>query len=157
MKLVTAIIQPHKLDEVKIALEAAGVRGMTVSESSGYGRQRGHTEVYRGAEYDVALVPKIRVEILLEDAGLTYEQIDEFGALTMRVVAVRAFCNGPGAVQSRGAPKLRVTQHHAVLRHGRRPTVITRGLVVTLTLIGHGDVHAFAGVRIGFLVTNLDR
>ena len=67
MKLVTAIIQPHKLDEVKIALEAAGVRGMTVSESSGYGRQRGHTEVYRGAEYQVGLIPKVRVEVLVSD------------------------------------------------------------------------------------------
>ena len=67
MKLVTAIIQPHKLDEVKIALEAAGVRGMTVSESSGYGRQRGHTEVYRGAEYQVDLIPKVRVEVLVSD------------------------------------------------------------------------------------------
>ncbi len=67
MKLVTAIIQPHKLDEVKAALEAAGVRGMTVSESSGYGRQRGHTEVYRGAEYQVDLIPKVRVEVLVSD------------------------------------------------------------------------------------------
>ncbi len=65
MKLVTAIIQPHRLDEVKIALEAAGVRGMTVSEASGYGRQKGHTEVYRGAEYTIDLVPKIRLEILV--------------------------------------------------------------------------------------------
>jgi len=71
-KLVTGIIQPHRLDDVKAALEAAGVRGMTVSEASGYGRQRGHTEVYRGAEYTVDLVPKVRVEVLVEDedAGL---------------------------------------------------------------------------------------
>lgn len=68
MKLVTAIIQPHRLDEVKIALEAAGVRGMTVSEASGYGRQKGHTEVYRGAEYTIDLTPKIRLEILVDDA-----------------------------------------------------------------------------------------
>ncbi|WP_298459586.1 P-II family nitrogen regulator [uncultured Cellulomonas sp.] len=66
-KLVTGIIQPHRLDDVKSALEAAGVRGMTVSEASGYGRQRGHTEVYRGAEYTVDLVPKVRVEVLVED------------------------------------------------------------------------------------------
>jgi nitrogen regulatory protein P-II 1 len=66
-KLVTGIIQPHRLDDVKAALEAAGVRGMTVSEASGYGRQRGHTEVYRGAEYTVDLVPKVRVEVLVED------------------------------------------------------------------------------------------
>lgn len=67
MKLVTGIIQPHRLDDVKSALEAAGVRGMTVSEASGYGRQKGHTEVYRGAEYTVDLVPKVRVEVLVED------------------------------------------------------------------------------------------
>ena len=67
MKLVTAVIQPHRLDEVKQALEAAGVRGMTVSEASGFGRQRGHTEVYRGAEYTVDLVPKVRLEVLVDD------------------------------------------------------------------------------------------
>ena len=67
MKLVTAIIKPHKLDDVKNALEAYGVQGMTVSEASGYGRQRGHTEVYRGAEYQVDLVPKVRVEIVVDD------------------------------------------------------------------------------------------
>ncbi len=67
MKLVTAIIKPFKLDDVKTALEAFGVHGMTVSEASGYGRQRGHTEVYRGAEYTVDLVPKVRVEILVDD------------------------------------------------------------------------------------------
>ncbi|GAA3216703.1 P-II family nitrogen regulator [Oerskovia jenensis] len=67
MKLVTGIIQPHRLDDVKSALEAAGVRGMTVSEASGYGRQKGHTEVYRGAEYTVDLVPKVRVEVLVDD------------------------------------------------------------------------------------------
>ena len=67
MKLVTAIIKPFKLDDVKTALEAFGVHGMTVSEASGYGRQRGHTEVYRGAEYTVDLVPKVRLEILVDD------------------------------------------------------------------------------------------
>ncbi len=67
-KLVTAVIQPHRLDDVKSALEAAGVRGLTVSESSGYGRQRGHTEVYRGAEYTVDLVPKVRIDVLVPDA-----------------------------------------------------------------------------------------
>ena len=67
MKLVTAIIKPFKLDDVKSALEAYGIMGMTVSESSGYGRQRGHTEVYRGAEYTVDLVPKVRLEVLVED------------------------------------------------------------------------------------------
>ncbi len=68
MKLVTAIIQPHRLEEVRTALEGAGVKGVTVSEASGYGRQKGHTEVYRGAEYTVDLLPKIRVEVLLDDA-----------------------------------------------------------------------------------------
>ena len=67
MRLITAVVKPFKLDDVKTALEAFGVHGMTVSEASGYGRQRGHTEVYRGAEYTVDLVPKIRLEVLLED------------------------------------------------------------------------------------------
>jgi nitrogen regulatory protein P-II 1 len=67
MKLVTAVIKPFKLDDVKAALETFGVHGLTVSEASGYGRQRGHTEVYRGAEYKVDLVPKLRVEVLVDD------------------------------------------------------------------------------------------
>jgi nitrogen regulatory protein P-II 1 len=67
MKLVTAIIKPHQLDEVKEALEAFGVTGMTISEASGYGRQRGHSEVYRGAEYTVDFVPKVRLEVLVDD------------------------------------------------------------------------------------------
>jgi nitrogen regulatory protein P-II 1 len=67
MKLVTAVIKPHKLDDVKAALESFGVQGMTVSEASGYGRQRGHTEVYRGAEYTVDMVPKVRLEVLVDD------------------------------------------------------------------------------------------
>ena len=71
MKLVTAIIQPHRVDEVRAALEAVGVKGITVSEAAGYGRQKGHTEVYRGAEYTVDLVPKTRLEILIDDADST--------------------------------------------------------------------------------------
>ncbi len=67
MKLVTAIIKPFKLDDVKEALRALGVAGMTVSEVQGFGRQRGHTEVYRGAEYTVDFVPKVRLEILTDD------------------------------------------------------------------------------------------
>jgi nitrogen regulatory protein P-II 1 len=67
MKLVTAIIKPFKLDDVKAALETLGVLGLTVSEVRGYGRQKGHTEVYRGAEYTVDLVPKVRVEVLVDD------------------------------------------------------------------------------------------
>lgn len=70
MKLVTAVIKPHKWEDVRVALEAVGVTGMTVSEVSGYGRQKGHTEVYRGAEYDIALVPKIRLEIVVNDADV---------------------------------------------------------------------------------------
>ena len=68
MRLVTAVIKPFKLDDVKAALEAVGVQGMTVSEVQGFGRQRGHTEVYRGAEYTVDFVPKVRVEVLVDDA-----------------------------------------------------------------------------------------
>ena len=67
MKLVTAIIKPHQLDEVKEALEAFGIQGMTISEAHGYGRQRGHSEVYRGAEYTVDFVPKVKVEVLVDD------------------------------------------------------------------------------------------
>jgi nitrogen regulatory protein P-II 1 len=67
MRLVTAVIKPFKLDDVKAALETFGVQGLTVSEASGYGRQRGHTEVYRGAEYKVDLVPKLRVEVLVDE------------------------------------------------------------------------------------------
>ncbi|MGI8335481.1 P-II family nitrogen regulator [Actinomadura scrupuli] len=67
MKLITAVIKPFKLDDVKAALETFGVKGLTVSEASGYGRQKGHTEVYRGAEYKVDLVPKLKVEVLVDD------------------------------------------------------------------------------------------
>ena len=67
MKLLTAIIKPFKLDDVKGAVEALDIHGMTVSEASGFGRQRGHTEVYRGAEYTVELVPKVRIEIVVDD------------------------------------------------------------------------------------------
>ena len=68
MKLITAILKPFKLDDVKDALQAHGVTGMTVSEASGYGRQGGHTEVYRGAEYTVDLIPKVRLEVLVDDS-----------------------------------------------------------------------------------------
>jgi len=70
MKLVTAVIKPYQLDAVKEALHALGVAGLTVSEVQGYGRQKGHTEVYRGAEYDIALVPKIRIEIVVDDSDV---------------------------------------------------------------------------------------
>lgn len=67
MKLITAIIKPFKLDDVKAALQVTGITGITVSEASGFGRQRGHTEVYRGAEYTVDLIPKVRLEVLVDD------------------------------------------------------------------------------------------
>lgn len=68
MKLVSAIVQPFRLEEVKEALQGTGVQGMTVTEVRGYGRQRGHTEVYRGAEYQVDFVPKVKVDVLCDDA-----------------------------------------------------------------------------------------
>ena len=68
MKLVTAIVKPFVLEDVKNALEQLGVLGMTISEASGYGRQKGHTEVYRGAEYTIDFVPKIRIEVAVDDA-----------------------------------------------------------------------------------------
>ncbi|MDR0945108.1 MAG: P-II family nitrogen regulator [Bifidobacteriaceae bacterium] len=67
MKLLTAVIQPYRLDDVKTALEGVGVHGITVTEAQGYGRQKGHTEVYRGAEYQVDMLPKLRVETVVED------------------------------------------------------------------------------------------
>jgi nitrogen regulatory protein P-II 1 len=67
MKLVVAVVKPFKLDDVKEALKALGVHGLTLTEAQGFGRQRGHTEVYRGAEYEVEFVPKIRLEIVVDD------------------------------------------------------------------------------------------
>jgi len=67
MKLVTALVKPFKLDEVKEALTALGLPGITITEAKGFGRQRGHTEVYRGAEYKVEFVPKVRIEVLTDD------------------------------------------------------------------------------------------
>ena len=79
MKLLTAIVKPFKLDDVKQALKDAGVQGMTVSEVQGFGRQAGHTEVYRGAEYTVDFVPKVRVEILVaaDDVDRVVEAVTE--------------------------------------------------------------------------------
>jgi nitrogen regulatory protein P-II 1 len=91
MKLITAVIKPYQLDEVKEALRAFGVQGLTVTEASGYGRQRGHTEVYRGAEYTVDLVPKVRIEVLAED-----EDADEL--LEIVVKAARTGKIGDGKV-----------------------------------------------------------
>jgi nitrogen regulatory protein P-II 1 len=67
MKLITAVVKPFKLDEVKEALRAIGVQGMTITEAQGYGRQGGHTEVYRGAEYQTDFVPKLRIEVVADD------------------------------------------------------------------------------------------
>jgi nitrogen regulatory protein P-II 1 len=67
MKLIVAVIKPFKLNDVKEALKTTGVQGMTLTEAKGFGRQRGHTEVYRGAEYEVDFVPKLRVEVLVDD------------------------------------------------------------------------------------------
>jgi nitrogen regulatory protein P-II 1 len=70
MKLITAIVKPFKLDDVKTTLKDAGVTGMTVTEVQGFGRQAGHTEVYRGAEYTIDFVPKVRIEVLAEEADV---------------------------------------------------------------------------------------
>jgi nitrogen regulatory protein P-II 1 len=91
MRLVTAIIKPFKLDEVKEALEAFGITGMTVSEASGYGRQRGHSEVYRGAEYTVDFVPKVRVEVVVDDT-------DAAGVVTVILKAAQTGRIGDGKI-----------------------------------------------------------
>ncbi len=70
MKLITAIIKPFKLDEVRSALEQAGVQGLTITEVKGYGRQKGHTELYRGAEYKIDALPKVRLEVAVKDEEL---------------------------------------------------------------------------------------
>ncbi|MFB7665667.1 P-II family nitrogen regulator [Kitasatospora sp. NPDC056138] len=93
MKLITAVIKPHRLDEVKNALQSFGIQGLTVTEASGYGRQRGHTEVYRGAEYTVDLVPKVRIEVLVSD-----EDADEL--IDVLVKAARTGRIGDGKVWS---------------------------------------------------------
>jgi nitrogen regulatory protein PII len=72
MKLIMAVIKPHKLDDVKEALRDVGVRGLTSVEAQGFGRQRGHTEIYRGAEYQVDFVPKVQIEVMAED-----DQVDQ--------------------------------------------------------------------------------
>ena len=93
MKLITAVIKPFKLDDVKAALEAFGIQGITVSEARGFGRQRGHTEVYRGAEYTIDLVPKVKVEVLVDDADAdgVMEAIVK-GAQTGRIGDGKVWC-----------------------------------------------------------------
>jgi nitrogen regulatory protein P-II 1 len=91
MKVVIAVIKPFKLDEVKEALEGLGVQGMTVSDARGFGRQRGHTEVYRGAEYQVDFIPKTRLEVVAGD-----DQVDEI--VKAIVDAARSDSIGDGKV-----------------------------------------------------------
>ncbi|MEA2460927.1 MAG: nitrogen regulatory protein 1 [Actinomycetota bacterium] len=112
MKLVVAVIKPFKLDDVKEALETAGVQGMTVSDARGFGRQRGHTEVYRGAEYQVDFIPKTRIEIAVDDdhvdeivkAIVTSAGTDSIGdgkvwvIPTEQLVRIRTGEKGPDAI-----------------------------------------------------------
>jgi nitrogen regulatory protein P-II 1 len=89
MKLIVAVIKPFKLNEVKDALTTLGVQGMTLTEAQGFGRQRGHTEVYRGAEYTVDFVPKLRIEVLVNDA-----QADEVVDAMVRTAATGSIGDG---------------------------------------------------------------
>lgn len=91
MKLITAVIKPFKIEEVKEALEGLGVQGMTVFDARGFGRQKGHTEVYRGAEYQIDFVPKTRLEIVIDD-----ERLDE--AVKAIVTAAKTDSIGDGKV-----------------------------------------------------------
>jgi nitrogen regulatory protein P-II 1 len=91
MKLITAIIKPFKLDDVKTALREAGVEGMTVSEVRGFGRQGGHTETYRGTEYNIDFVPKVRLEVLSDD-----DQVDR--VVELIVTAARTGKIGDGKI-----------------------------------------------------------
>ncbi len=79
MKMIMAVVKPHKLDQVREALTGLGVEGMTVTEVKGYGRQKGHTEIYRGAEYTVNFLPKVRIEVVIADSLVdqTIEAIQE--------------------------------------------------------------------------------
>jgi nitrogen regulatory protein P-II 1 len=89
MKLITAILKPGKLDDVKDALQASGITGITVSEASGFGRQGGHTEVYRGAEIKVNLVQKIRLEILVSD-----KKVDEIVKVIVKTASTGSIGDG---------------------------------------------------------------
>ncbi len=117
MKLITAVVKPFKLDDVKTALDLAGVQGMTVSEVQGFGRQRGHTEVYRGAEYTVAFVPKTRIEVLVDDA-------DAAGVLDAMVAAAGTGSIGDGKVWSTplgDVVRVRTGERGAEALYGGRP------------------------------------
>jgi nitrogen regulatory protein P-II 1 len=89
MKLIVAVLKPFKLDEVKEALKTLGISGMTLTEAQGFGRQRGHTEVYRGAEYEVDFVPKLRVEVLVDD-----DQADDVVDAIVRTAATGKIGDG---------------------------------------------------------------
>jgi nitrogen regulatory protein P-II 1 len=91
MKLITAVIKPFKIEEVKEALEGLGVQGMTVFDARGFGRQKGHTEIYRGAEYQIDFVPKTRLEVVIDD-----ERVDE--AVKAIVTAAKTDSIGDGKV-----------------------------------------------------------
>src|SRR3982074_412797 len=93
MRLIVGIIKPFKLDDVKEAIKELGVQGLTVSDVQGFGRQRGHTEVYRGAEYTIDFVPKVRIEILVDDADVdrVAEQLVET-ARTGKIVSLLRSC-----------------------------------------------------------------
>ena len=91
MKLITAIVKPSKVDDIKRALQADGVHGMTVSETRGFGRQKGHTELYRGAEYVVDFLPKVKIEVVLQD-----DQVD--GAIEAIIAAAKTDKIGDGKI-----------------------------------------------------------
>jgi nitrogen regulatory protein P-II 1 len=93
MRLVTAVVRPHVVEQVRAALLALGVSGLTMSEVQGHGRQGGHTEIYRGAEYEVDFVPKVRIEVVVDD-GMAEESIDAI------VAAARTGKIGDGKVWS---------------------------------------------------------
>ena len=95
MKLIVAVIKPFKVDDVKAALKARGIDGMTLTEAQGFGRQRGHTEVYRGAEYEVDFVPKIRVEVLTDD-----DRVDEIVTAIVESAQTGTIGDGKVWVQS---------------------------------------------------------
>jgi nitrogen regulatory protein P-II 2 len=103
MKLIIAIVKPFRLDDVRVALTAAGVEGLTVTEAKGYGRQKGQTEIYRGAEYEVSFVPKVRLEAVVDDAlaALAVEAI-QTAAFTGRIGDGKIFVlNVEGAIRIR--------------------------------------------------------
>jgi nitrogen regulatory protein P-II 1 len=137
MKLVTAIVKPFTLEDVKAALERIGVLGMTVSEVQGFGRQKGHTEIYRGAEYSVDFVPKIRVEVVVDEA-----QVDK--TIDAVVEAARTGKIGDG--------KVWVTPVDTVIRvrtgeraRGRCPPTLSRRRNLDVTLAQ--PVHAAETLR----------